>query len=253
MMSSLFAQESTGDQLQKRFQDLYLKHDRGIREALPPHSSMPPVLDLTGRTLQDGLCDGGQHIKWENRFTGVEGVQPIADLGVSNLSEATSTSLTTIDGVGQTYALPAKQSSTIVIARPLSDRVCISHDRRFVYTRFRLQVSQAFKHNEHNSQRDEFIEAVQFGGSVLFPSGHLTSFLLADRGYLGLGQDYILFLWKPISSDETLVVAQAYRILDGMVFPVSTSASNAFHYTKVSLKDFETKVRTAIAKNIDSD
>ena len=50
-------------ELQKQLQDLYTKHDRGIREALPRYSSMPPVLDLTGRTLQDGLCDTGQHLK----------------------------------------------------------------------------------------------------------------------------------------------------------------------------------------------
>jgi hypothetical protein len=155
--------------------------------------------------------------------------------------------------VGQIYALPAKQSSEIVIARPHSGRVCISHDRRFVYTRFRLQVSQALKHNNHNPQKDEFIEAVQFGGSVLFPSGHLTTFLLDKEGYVDLGKQYVFFLWKPLPSDETLVIVEAYLIQDGLVFPVSTSASNAFHYTKIPLQNFEAKVKTAIAKNIDTD
>jgi hypothetical protein len=107
----------SGGELWKRLiQEAYAKHEHGIRNALPPYSSTPAVLDLTNKQLQDGACDSDQHMAWENRFNGVMGVRPIFDPGIPMPSEATSVALTTTDGIYCIYALPAKQSSLVVAA-----------------------------------------------------------------------------------------------------------------------------------------
>ena len=240
-----------GEGLWKRLiQETYAKHEHGIRNALPPYSSMPAVLDLTGKQLQDGTCD--QHIAWEDRFSGVMSIRPISDPGVPAPFEATSTSLTTTDGVCCIYAVPAKQSSLVVIARPTSSKVCVAKSLRYVYTRFLLEISEEYKHNKREPHGGQHV-AAQFGASILFPSGQLTTFLVDNDGFVGLQKQYILFLWKPVRSDDTYVITQAYLIEDGLVFPVSTSAGNASRYTKVPFKDFESKVKMAVAKNIDID
>ena len=210
------------------------------------------MLDLTDRRLEDGICDNGQHTKWEARFNGVMGIRAITDPGISMPLEATSVALTTTGGLGPIYALPANQCSMVVIARPILDSVCISQSRRYVYTRFNVEILHELKRAKHTARQGEQVVAVQFGGSILFPSGHLATFLLDKDGFVGLGKQYVLFLWKPVQSDDTYVAVEAYLIQDGFVFPVDTSASNAFHYTKMPLKDFESKVRAAVAK-IDTD
>jgi hypothetical protein len=140
----------------------------------------------------------------------------------------------------------------VVIARPVSARVCVAQNRRYVYTRFSLEILQTFKQGKHRRQGKQIV-AVQFGGSVRFPSGHLATFLLNKHGFVEPGREYVVFLWKPVRSDDTYVAVEAYLIDNGLVFPVSASASNAFHYTKVPLGEFEAKVRAAVTKNIDTD
>jgi hypothetical protein len=181
------------------------------------------------------------------------GIRAITDPGISMPLEATSIVLTTIDGAGPYYALPANQCSMVVIARPIEDKVCISQRRNYVYTRFHLEISQEFKRTKHNPHQGGQVAAVQFGGSVLFPSGQFATFLMDKDGFVEIGKQYVLFLWKPIRSDDTYVAVEAYLIQNGLVFPVSASAANAFHYTKMPVKDFESKVRAAVAKNIDTD
>lgn len=252
---ALLAQAPTGDKLWNRLiQDAYAKHDQNLRKTLPQYSGLPPVLDLTGRQLQDGVCDiEQQHSKWEARFNGIMGDEPITDPGIPRPLEATSIVLTTIDGENAPYALPAKQSSLIVVARPIKNTVCISQRRNYVYTRFHLDISRKFKHPRHDSTQDGQVTSVQFGGSIRLPSGQLATYLLDQRGFIGLNKQYVLFLWRPIQSDEMYVVTQAYLIENGMVFPVSASAPNAFHYTKMPLDKFEAKVKAAVKKNIDTD
>ncbi|MGH9585200.1 MAG: hypothetical protein ACRD4O_19965 [Bryobacteraceae bacterium] len=60
-------------------------------------------------------------------------------------------------------------------------------------------------------------------------------------------------MWKPIPSDDTLVIAQAYLIQDGLVFPVSTNGDAQTAYTKMPFPGFETKVKAAVTQNVDAD
>ncbi|MGH9439568.1 MAG: hypothetical protein ACRD22_17220, partial [Terriglobia bacterium] len=66
-----------------------------------------------------------------------------------------------------------------------------------------------------------------------------------------LGGKYLVFAWKPIKSDDTYVVAEAYLIENGTVYPVDLDAHES-GYAGMPFKSFESKVRTAIAENKDT-
>ncbi len=68
-----------------------------------------------------------------------------------------------------------------------------------------------------------------------------------------IGKQYVLFLWNPVASDETLVVAEAYLIQDGSVFPVNANGDAQLVYTKMPFPEFESKVKAAVERNVDAD
>jgi hypothetical protein len=224
---------------------------------LPPYSGPPFLLDLSHGPLEGGMCDPEQHAAWESRFNGIMAGATIADQGFSEPADAAATTLVTIDTFGPIYSLPAKRSSTIVIAKAIIGKVCIPQSRRYLYTKFTLEVSKKFhrenSNNEPDSQKKERITAVEFGGSVRFPSGYLETFLLSQEGFIQIGEQYVLFMWKPVPSDDTFVISQAYLIRDGFVFPVSTNGDAQTVYTKMPFPEFEAKVNEAVARNVDAD
>jgi hypothetical protein len=97
------------------------------------------------------------------------------------------------------------------------------------------------------------LTAVDFGGTIRFPSGYLETFLLSQEGFVEIGKEYVLFMWKPVPSDDMLIISQAYLIQDGFVFPVSSNGDAERVYTKMPLLEFEAKVKAAVAQNIDAD
>lgn len=171
-------------------------------------------------------------------------------------ADATGTTLATIDTFGPTYSLPAKRSTDIVIAKPIAGRVCIPQSRRYVYTKFTLDVLKEFrkpgdKSKDLNERRH--ITAAQFDESIRFPSGYLETFLPDRRGFVEIGKQYLLFMWKPIPSDDTLVIGQTYRIENGVVFPVSTDGDAQTVYTNMPFPEFEIKVKEIVERNVDAD
>jgi hypothetical protein len=149
------------------------------------------------------------------------------------------------------------RAQTIVIARPISGRACIPKSRRYVYTKFSLEVLKEFRKGKGTKQREQMaggqITAVEFGGAVRFPSGILETFLFSQEGFIEVGKEYVLFMWKPVPSDDMLVISQAYLIRDGLVFPVSTNGDAQLVYTKMPFPEFEAKVKAAVARNADAD
>ena len=247
---SLSRQSSAKDTLRQRLvQDAYSEHLARVQDVLPKHSGLPPLLDVS----KSNTAEGSGERAWEDRFKGVMGFgTEIADRGVESPSRATSISLATTEGGTRIYALPAQSCGAVVTAEPVASEARIAQNRLFVYSRFSLQVSRVLKANRKLGIRQgQRIVATQFGGSVRFPSGHMETFLLAKDGFLELRKQYLLFIWKPAESIQAFMIAQPYQIQGGLVFPVSTIA-DVSAYDRMPIKDFEAKVRTAIAKNVDS-
>jgi hypothetical protein len=185
------------------------------------------------------------------------GGHPLADFGFSKRADSTATTLVTIDTFAPIYSLPAKRSFAVVIAKPIGGKVCIPQSRRYLYTKFTLEVVKTFREGKNSGkqepQKGSQITAVEFGGSVRFPSGYLETFLLSQKGFVEIGKQYVLFMWKPIPADDLLVISQAYLIRDGLVFPVSTNGDAQKGYTKMPLAEFEGAVQAAVDRNIDTD
>ncbi|MGH9439545.1 MAG: hypothetical protein ACRD22_17105 [Terriglobia bacterium] len=243
---------------EKLIQEAYAKHGVKIRHLLPPYSGPPSLLDLYQRRLEDGMCNPEQHVRWESNFNGImSGHAIVVDHGFSKPAYATATTFVTTDTFAPIYSLPAKRSFTVVLAKPTAGKVCISQSRRYVYTKFTLKVFKEFqkgKSRRKQAQRKSGqITAVDFGGTVRFPSGYLETFLLNHEGFLEVGEKYVLFMWKPVPSDDTLVISQAYLIRDGFVFPVDADGDAQTVYTKMPLPEFEAKVEAAVRRNIDTD
>ena len=124
-----------------------------------------------------------------------------------------------------------------------------------MYTRFTLEVLKRFKpaNGKRQPQENAHITAASFGGSIRFPSGYLETFLWSQRGFIEIGKKYILFLWRPVLSDDTLVISQAYLIQEGLVFSVSADGDAHTVYTRMPFPEFEAKVEAAVDRNEDAD
>lgn len=252
------SQQAGGQQevTKQAIQNAYAKHDINVQNALPAYSGPPLLLDLFQKSLDDGMCDPQQHTEWETHFNAIMASRKLVDRGVSKLSEVTATSVTFIDTFGPIYSLPAKRSVAVVIAKPVAGRVCIPLSRQYVYTKLTLDVLKQYKplkRDRQLSQASASMTAVEFGGSIRFPSGYLETSLVSQKGFVEIGKEYVLFMWRPsIPSDDFPVISQAYLIQDGFVFPVSTNGDAQTYYTKLPLAEFEAQVEAAVAKNVDT-
>ena len=243
-------QTSPGGKISDReMQDAYSRHFAEIRQMLPPHSALPPLLDLTKSKIDDSSKDRA----WEKPYDLAVRAGGIVDPGVPSPSQATSTATTFIDTVGQPDALPERNCEAVVIGEPIASEVRISPNRELVYSRFSVKLLSVLKSKKKSGIREgSVIVAVQIGGSVRFPSGHLTTFVLVDRGFMELKKQYVLFIWRPPKSSQTYMVAQSYLIENGLVFPIQTKADISAYEGGMPVDKFEAKVKSAIAQNIDT-
>jgi hypothetical protein len=223
-------------------------HTNKVRQLLPPHSALPPLLDLS----QSGENLEGASRKWEDRFTGMMGVREITDPGILEPAGPGSISTTTTEYGTPLWALPARACDAVIIAMPVVSKAHLAYNRRYVYSTFSLEISQVLKgKSAQGIRKGERVTAAQFGATLRFPSGHIETFIMAREGFLEVGKQYLLFVWKPIRSDRIYVAADAYLIEEGLVFPVNLDAHES-PYERMPFTKFEAKVKAAIAKNIDA-
>ncbi len=249
LLVSLGLSQESSPLSEQVLQDAYSAHLKRVRKMLPPHSGLPPLLDLSKSALNDAAKDRA----WERMFNGTMGTRVITDPGAPRLSQVTSVATTFIDTVGRPAALPAQECDAVLIAKAFGSDVRFAHTHTYVYSLFSLEVSQVLKRNNKARIREgEKIVAVQLGGRILFPSGHMETFILAAQGFLEVGREYVIFIWKPAKSIDTYIASETYLIQGDLVFPINTVA-DVSAYEGMPLKDFEAKVRAAISKNVNTD
>lgn len=230
--------------------ETYAELTRHFLERLPPHSGPPPLLDLSN---PDNAVPGAGK-KWEERYAGSMFVTPIIDPGARTREEATSIATTTAEYVGYSPRLPAKSSSLIVIGKPLKASAHLAYNRRFIYSTFDVQIVKVLKgaSKKHGIIAGGDIIVTQLGVAVRFTSGHQVDAMRDNNGFMGLGKEYVLFLWQPVKASETYMAGTAYLLEDGRVYAI-TSGSDESHYDGTQSEDFLRKVKDAIAKNVDTD
>lgn len=244
-INTVLAQTPAGDQVWKRLiEEAYSKHVERVREALPAHSGLPPTLDLS----KPPPVESAKDLAWERGWKGIFAAGTFTDPGMRAPSEATSIATTFQDGA-YAYDLPARACDTIAIATPVAIEERIDRAHSFVYSKSSLKTLQVLKGKKASNTT---ILAINFGGSIRFASGHLETFILAGHGFLEVGKEYLLFLWKPHRAINTYIVAQAYLISGNVVFPIN-SISNQSTYDGMQFKKFETIVKDSIARNTNTD
>jgi hypothetical protein len=229
-------------------EDAYQKHLEKVRQLLPPHSGLPPLLDLSESTANGGSASRD----WENRFTGSMGVREHADPGTTDPSGKASISMTTTEFGGPMLAIPARDCDVVILAKPITSSVHMAYNHRFVYSTFTVEISEVLKgQGKRGIRQGEQITIAQLEGTIRFPSGHLETFLLAKEGFMQLGQRYAVFAWKPLKSDSTYMADEPYVVQNDVVFPVNLDAHES-SYSGMPFTKFLAKVKAAIARNVNT-
>jgi hypothetical protein len=253
----LLSSVATGQASRER-DEAWQRHFEKVRDLLPLHSALPPMLDLAdpGSTKSAQAAAAGR--AWERKYTGSMLAREISDPGIGPDIGPGSISTRTVEYVGKRWAIPAASCEAILRVQPTASSAHITWTRRFVYSTFALNILDVFKgEKKQGLEKGGQLRAVQFGGTIRFPSRHLETFVTAGEGFMGLGKEYLVFLWKPIRSDNTWLTTEAYVIERDIVFPLITESWNAQelanHERGIPEKDFEAKVKAAIGKNVNTD
>lgn len=228
------------------FQDYYALHTKHLRELLPAHSGLPPILDLSKGTTIGHPKDHA----WELRSSELMGSKQLTDPGLTGPGGPTTTMTIIVDG-DSNFALSAK-SYDVIVAKPTASDVRIAFNNKLVYSHFDLEVLQVLKGQaKQGLYPGAHISSFQLGGMIRFPSGHEEAFIVVHQGFLTIGKKYILFLWKLNPHVESYGIATPYLIENNMVFPIRLDDAT-LAYSGMPLQTFEAKVKRAIANDIDT-
>jgi hypothetical protein len=145
-------------------------------------------------------------------------------------------------------SLPARSCSLILIGEVLSGKSHLAKNRHLVYSSYAIAVKQILKgKNEAPPEQLRQVEALQFGGAIRFPSGHVEFFIRKGGGFLGTRQKYLLFLWKSIRGMDDYDIGPAYLLgEDGIVYATDEAAT----FREMPTAAFEAKVNSAIKANV---
>jgi len=186
---------------------------------------------------------------WERDWKGLFVSGTFTDPCQQGPPGATSIATTFHDGIHE-YDFPARACDAVILAKATGIEERLAHSRSFVYSRSTLEILRVLKGKSRNGIRSGVaISAVQFGGSVRFPSGHVETFILAGNRFLELGKQYIILMWKKHPSTDTYIVAEAYLISDNLVFPINTIPDQST-YDGMALDKFEAKVKAQLPRTL---
>jgi hypothetical protein len=100
-------------------ENAYQVHREKVPLLLPPHSALPPLLDVS----EPNTNGGGASRDWEDRFTGSMGVREYADPGMADPSDKASILTTTTEHAVPMLAIPARNCDVVILARPITSSV----------------------------------------------------------------------------------------------------------------------------------
>jgi hypothetical protein len=147
-------------------------------------------------------------------------------------------------------AYPASLCSAVVVGTVTGATAFVSQDRTYAYSDYRVKVDQVLKQDtEFKLTAGTRVTVSRPGATVIFPSGHVTHFVLLDRGHPKIGKQYLLFLWKldPSFREYEILYGGSYELSHGRAY----SLDDGFHYFRApedsNANLLLTKVMKAIA------
>ncbi len=172
----------------------------------------------------------------------------VTDISDIDASVPGSLAVTTIESPPG-FALPARDSSVVLIGTVRSGASHVASTKHLVYSDYQVSVKECLKGSKKDlGCEPSNIDVLFFGGGIRFPTGHTAYFVIHTIGFLEEGKDYLLFLWRSTKGMRAYDVTGAYLLNSGEVYPIATRRVGAYAGTPVH--EFESAVRSAIKANI---
>ena len=208
-------------------------HDE-LRKILPKHSNLPPVARF-GEPSQPSDPQDQERRGHRERLKGLIKYKVILDPGVREINgQAESIDLTFIDEVqivkpGE-LADPAGfpiRGCVIVIGTVSSGNAYMNQEHTGLFSEYKVAVQEILKPDPDSviSARD-VLTTWRSGGSIQFPSGHTTHYIIAGRGFPEVGTQYVFFLRRPDKTVDDYAINTAYAIKDQAASPLDDILTN---------------------------
>jgi hypothetical protein len=191
-----------------------------IAQASKPshHSGPTPSPAELNSPIVENATDAARRHERESRHRGLYSL--VTDPGNSAGASQVSSILEHNYYYGKVDPFPAS-AVAVVIGTVTKGQSFLSSDRTLVYGDYYILISSILKQDTRaNLSAGGQIVGWRPGGSVHFPSGHLTHFVTAGHGFPKVGAQYIFFLNKPDLDLPEYVIAVAYEIDNGVVHPL---------------------------------
>ena len=172
----------------------------------------------------------------------------IADPGLLVGGKARSGGLRIVDYGGVIQAFPSF-ANCVVIGSVRKAAAFVSQDRTSVYSDFTIEVESILKQDRLQpvAETSQVIGDRQ-GGSIRFPSGHITDFMVRGEGYPAVGARYVFFLARWEDQVGHYNISTAYQLNGGKVYPIDDRRPYT-DYEGVPEEQFLQSVRSAIASD----
>jgi hypothetical protein len=224
-----------------------------LRKILPKHSALPPVARLDQPSIPEDSRAEERRVHRE-RLKGLPDHRLIRDPGVREINgQAEGIDLTIIDEVQivkpgelpNPPGLPIK-GSIIVIGTVASGNAYMNQEHTGLFCEYKVVVQEILKPDPDSviSPRDE-LTTWRTGGSLQFPSGHITHFIIVGRGFPEVGTQYVMFLRRPDKTVQDYAINTAYSLKDEAVSPLDDILTNS-PFDGMPLNDFLNKLRQEI-------
>ena len=142
-------------------------------------------------------------------------------------------------------ALPAEQSSLIIVGEVLGSRAFLSNDKSGIYTELSIRIQEILKNTSSpHLTAGRMITGERQGGIVRYQNGHKRLHRLAGEGMPSAGRKYVLFLGA-IKNSKDYSVFTGYELSSNGIIPVDTSRQFKA-YEGYDLDAFLNVVRAAI-------
>lgn len=120
-------------------------------------------------------------------------------------------------------ALPANQSSLIVVGEVLDSHAHLSNDRSGIYTEQSIRIQEIIKNTvSSHLTAGHVITGERQGGIVRYQNGHRRLYHLAEEGMPSAGRRYVLFLGA-IEHSKDYRILTGYELSPNGVVPIDTS------------------------------
>lgn len=226
-----------------------------LSKLLSTHSALPPIGRFDAPTISRDPKELERRQSRE-RLKGLDNYKSIVDPGVREVNgQSESIQLTFIDGVyvvkpgerPDPDGLPISDT-IIVIGNVSSGQAYVNQEHTLVFSEYKVTVQEVLKSDPDSviSPRDK-ITTWRSGGSLQFPSGHITHFIIAGRGFPEIGTQYLFFLKRPDKTVQDYAISTAYSIKDQVVAPLDGMNYPRSPFEAMAVNDFLSKLRQEIS------